>query len=349
MGESNFWRHYLAEQARPYLSDGNFGVCEQAFIQQKQNIAELVHRLSPTSVAILGAGYLNDIPLTDLLAAGRQVYLVDWLEDAPVVGVSRLLLQQDEEDAQYRCLFCDMRTGKDYCKKFSGEYLAEGVCTAFLPSTVPYLTCENYEPSDEPRFIRADITGGIARSFAANIEEQLLFCSTPREALLQANSYVERYQYRPLPIEDDSVELVTSSMVLSHFDFEPYNYFVALLEDRFGRKQLQAQEAELNAHMEELRTRLFTLQVDAHAREIYRIVKKDNQARVYLSAELFRSYPNSKHSFVVRDMPGVLEILDKYFLFAFEEETDGKVLSKSVLGDGTSINQCYRLVARTWT
>lgn len=345
MEESFFWQQYLADQASTSYSSGNFKICEQAFIEQKHNIAELIHSLSPTRVAVLGAGYLNDIPLADLLAAGRTIYLVDWQEQAPKIGISRLLLHQDK-DAQYRCLFCDMRTGKDYCANFSGEYLTEGVCTAFTLVTSPFMTCERYTPTKEPRFIKADITGGVARSFADNIEEQLMFCTTPREAFLRGMNCMEQYHYRPLPMEDNSMDLVTSSMVMSQFDFEPYTYFATLLEERFGRKELQKQESSLRPLMEEMRTRLFTRQVEAHVREVHRIVKKDNQARVYVSAELFRSYPGSEHCFVVQDMPLALAILGKYFLFAFDEESYGKVLSKSKLGDGVSINQCYRLVAQ---
>jgi len=174
-----------------------------------------------------------------------------------------------------------------------------------------------------------------------------MFCSSPHGAFLRAVNCVDQYQYRALPIENDSMELVTSSMVLSQFDFEPYTYFARLMEDQFGHQALQQQEQQLRPLMEELRSRLFARQVEAHVKEIHRIVKKDNRPRVYLSTELFRSYPDSDHYFVVQDMSMALDIIGKYFLFSFSEHSDGKILSRSELGDGSSINQCYRLVART--
>jgi len=346
MGSSFFWQQYVADQAEPNLTSGNFNMYEQAFVEQKQNIADLILGLSPASVAILGAGYLNDIPLAELLSEDRTIYLVDWQDQAPKNGVTRRVLQQDDEN-QYRCLCCNKHSGKDYCDNFSGKYLDDGVCTSFRPVNDPYLTCESYQPAKEPHFIRADITSGVARSFAAHMEEHLMFCSSPHGAFLRAMNCVDQYQYRALPINGNSMELVTSSMVLSQFDFEPYTYFSRLMEEQFGYQTLQQQEQQLRPLMEELRSRLFARQVEAHIKEIHRIVKKDDRPRVYLSTELFRSYPDSDHYFVVQDMSMALDIIGKYFLFSFSGQSDGKILSRSELGDGSSINQCYRLVART--
>jgi hypothetical protein len=99
--------------------------------------------------------------------------------------------------------------------------------------------------------------------------------------------------------------------------------------------------------MEKLRTRLFTLQAEIHVREMHRIVKKDGKARVYLSAELFRSYPGSDNYFLVQDMSIALQTLNNYFCFKFDECLGGKALSKSELGQGVSINQCYYLVPKS--
>ncbi|HEY5603547.1 MAG TPA: hypothetical protein VIM41_10585 [Gammaproteobacteria bacterium] len=345
MEKSYFWNSYISAIGKTAIAGENFCRCEQAFAEHKQNIARLIHTLAPDSVAILGAGYLNDIPLAELLEDGRTVYLVDWLEQAPKVGVSRLLLRKDHQN-NYNCLFCKMSAGAEYCKNFTGEFAGEGVCTAFEAVAQPFVTCKHYEPAVEPRFIKADITGGVARSFTAKIEKQMKSCKTAKDAFIKAIACTEHYHYSPIPVEDDSMELVTSSMVLSQFDFEPYTYFSTLLEQQFTREELLKHAAKLTPLMEKLRTRLFTLQVETHVREMHRIVKKDGKARIYLSAELFRSHPSNDNFFLVQDMPIALDTLAKYFLFKFDACLGEKVLSKSELGQGVSINQCYCLVPK---
>lgn len=343
MDKSFFWNTYITSLGEKLFSAQNFRLCEQAFADHKQNIAELINTLAPASVAILGAGYLNDIPLPELLQEGTRLHLVDWLEQAPIIGVSRLLLKKSE-DEKYNCLFCKMSTGSDYCGNFSGKFIEDGVCTAFEPMDHPFNTCKNYEPAVEPRFIKADISGGVARSFAAKIEKNISLCKTAKEAFVKALACTEKYNYSPIPIPDNTMDLVTSSMVLSQFDYEPYSYFAMLLEQRFGRTELERHQSKLLPLMEKLRSRLFASQVDAHVREIHRIARKDGKARVYVSAELFRSYPDNNNYFLVQDMTVALEALNRYFYFRFDESSDCDALRKSKLGQGISINQCYHLV-----
>jgi len=343
--KSYFWNTYISHYRDHSITHANFRLCEQAFAVHKENIANLVHNLDPESIAILGAGYLNDIPFADLVEEGRNIFLVDWLENAPKIGVSRLLLRKEKED-KINCLFCKMSTGAEYCKNFTGKFIGEGVCTAFEAVEEPFLTCRRYEPANEPRFIKADITGGVARSFAGKIEKYITSCKTAKDAFIKAIACAERYHYSPIPVKDNSMDLVTSSMVLSQFDYEPYTYFATLLEQRFAREQLEKHESKLLPLMEKLRSRLFALQVENHTREMHRIVKKDGESRVYLSAELFRSYPGSDNYFLVQDMAVALETLDKYFFFKFDKTSGDKLLSKSKLGEGVSINQCYHLVPK---
>ncbi|WP_455221197.1 hypothetical protein [Kaarinaea lacus] len=345
MDKSYFWNTYIIRDMEQSVSRANFCACEQAFAEHKQNIANLVHLLAPESIAILGAGYLNDIPFDDLVEEGRNIYLVDWLDSAPRIGVSRALLSEVEED-HYNCLFCKVSAGSAFCKNFTGEFIGDGVCTAFEPVEQPFLTCKQYEPASEPRYVKADITGGVARSFASKIEKQIKSCKTAKDAFIKAIACADRYHYSPIPVEDNAMDLVTSSMVLSQFDYEPYTYFATLLEQRFAREQLEKHESKLLPLMEKLRSRLFALQVEIHTREMHRIVKKDGKARVYLSAELFRSYPDSDKYFLVQDMAVALETLDKYFFFSFDELSGDNILRKSKLGEGVSINQCYCLIPK---
>ena len=99
--------------------------------------------------------------------------------------------------------------------------------------------------------------------------------------------------------------------------------------------------------MEKLRTKLFTYQVESHFKEIHRIVKKDNNPRIYFSAELFRSFKDGNTYFLVQDMPKALEIIGKNFFFDFNENLNDKILRKTELGEGISINQCYALIPKT--
>lgn len=345
MSKSVFWDSYLSTGKYIGFSEEKFSLYEKIFSDHKENISSMIHSLSPRSVAVLGSGYLNDIPLDDLVEEGRKIYLVDWVDNVSEVGVSRSIVCKGKGDG-YNCLFCKKSTGEEYCLNFTGEFKEEGVCTGFESVEEPFITCKNYEPAKEPSFIKADITGGVAQSFAEKIERNIASCKTAKNAFLKAIAILEKYKYMPIPVENDSIDLVTSSMVMSQFDFEPYTYFSKLLQREFGREDLEKHSSKLVPLMEKMRTRLFMLQVESHVKEMYRIVKKDNKARVYVSTELFRSYQSDDVFFLVQDMPKALEILGKYFLFYFDNLLESKVLRKTETGEGVSINQCYTLTPK---
>lgn len=342
---SFFWDRYLTGDGERLPQGASAARCETAFAHHKATIAGMARALSPTSVAVLGAGYLNDIPLEDLIGENRAVYLVDWIGDAPRTGVARLLLRENEGSG-HRCLFCRSSRGDRYCSSFTGEFVEDGVCSAFERTDEPFVTCERYQSAGEPKFIKADITAGVARGFAERMEKHVASCSTAKGAFLKATAAAESIRTCPLPLGDDSIDLVTSSMVMSQFDFEPYGFFARLLERRFGREELERHETKLRPLMEKLRTRLFAVQVAAHVRELHRIVKKDGKARVYVSTELFRSFPGSERFFLVQDIAAVLEALNQYFYFQFDSQTRERILTASEIGDGISISQCYRLTPK---
>jgi hypothetical protein len=344
--KSTFWTNYLSRSSNNKNLELRLCLCEKAFADHKENVSQMIRNLSPSSIAILGAGFLNDIPLDDLIEDNRKVLLVDWIENVAKIGVSRSIICRSTLDRP-SCLFCVKGTGHEYCKNYTDELLAENVCTNYEAVKTPFETCINYAPAKEPNFIKADITGGVGRSFAKKIEKALPSCKTAKAAFLKAISLTEKTQYKPIPVEDSSIDLVTSSMVISQFDIEPYTYFSTQLEKKFGRNDLIKHEAKLLPLMEELRTKLFTLQVGGHVKEMHRIVKKDNKARIYLSAELFRSFPDRKHFFLVKDMPKAMELIGHYFFYEFGDLIDGEILRKTEIGEGVSINQSYTLVAKT--
>lgn len=345
MNSSTFWNSYLKNCNTDKTLQEGFFLCEQAFSDHKEIISRLVNTLSPNTIAILGSGYLNDIPLGDLVENNRKLYLVDWIDNISKVGVSKSIVCKDEIDG-HNCLFCVKNTAKQYCNNFTGEFLEKSVCTGFEPVDEPFITCKNYEPASEPSFIKADITGGISRDFASKIRSNITSCKTPKNAFLKALSLSDKLKHEPMPVEDNSIELVTSSMVLSQFDVEPYGYFSTLLEKQYGCDEIAKQESKLMPLMERLRTKLFILQVESHIKEMYRIVKKDKKSRIYVSAELFRSYPDVDQFFVVQDMPKAMEIMDKYFFYEFGDLLEGKVLRKAQLGNGVSITQSFVLAPK---
>lgn len=348
MNKSIFWDSYLSSHHTDNkILGARLFLCEKAFADHKDNISKMITALRPNTIAILGAGYLNDIPLDDLIEMNRKVYLVDWIDNVTRTGISKAIIRKD--GGYHSCLLCRKGTGKEYCKNFTGEFRAEYVCTGFCPTEEPFLACNSYEPAPETGIIKADITGGVSHSFAVKIEKSIGYCKTAKEAFLRAISIVGEFKYQPIPIDDNSIELVTSSMVLSQFDVEPYTYFSILLEEHFGREYLRKHEEKLTPLMENLRTKLFTLQVESHVKEMHRIVKKDKKSRVYVSAELFRSYLDENQFFLVQDMPKALEIIGKYFLYEFGDLLEGRVIRKSALGEGTSINQSYILVPKSET
>ncbi|NQV71362.1 MAG: hypothetical protein HQ498_15150, partial [Pseudohongiella sp.] len=137
-----------------------------------------------------------------------------------------------------------------------------------------------------------------------------------------------------------------SSMVLSQFDFEPYGYFTNMLIERFGSDEVRRHESKLTPLLEMLRDKLFLAQVESHIKEMYRIIKKDLKPRIYLSAELFHSYPGTDRYFLVQHMPKALEIISKYFYFDFNQSFPDNALKKSRVGEGDSVTQCYLLVPK---
>ena len=345
MNKSAFWDSYLSVDAGKQIVNETLCLCEAAFASHRVNISRLVKSLNPSSIAILGSGYLNDIPLYDLLEKDRKVYLVDWIENVSKVGVSKNIICRSGDD-HTECLFCSKSTGERYCKNYTGELLRDGVCTGYEPVMEPFDTCRNYEPADVPYFIKADITGGVARSFCEKIERMIDACDTVKQAFIKACAIAEQSRYRVMEIASDSIELVTSSMVLSQFDVEPYAYFMHILENEFGRNGILKYEKKLLPLMEKLRTRLFINQVESHIKEMYRILIKDGRSRAYLSAELFRSFSDGKRFFLVQDMSRTLEIIGRYFYYEIDDDTAINTLKKSKLGDGVSVNQCYVLAPR---
>lgn len=95
-------------------------------------------------------------------------------------------------------------------------------------------------------FLEADVTLGRATAFARRVERWVGFSKTPAQAFRKAIDELSRCSTvnEKIAIPPDSLDLVTSSMVVSQFDHEPYTFFSKLLALQFGSRLL-AEEARL--------------------------------------------------------------------------------------------------------
>lgn len=345
MPNSTFWDSYLSPGLDESSVQDKFCPYKQGFSHHREAIAHLIELLAPDSVAILGSGFLNDVPVSDIVRESRDIYFVDWIENISQLGMSRSIIQKDD-GGSCNCLFCCNCAGTEFCGSFSGVIEGKNVCSEFQAADESFPACKNYQPASQPNFIKADITAGVGRSFSEKIEKRLNNCKTVKEAILKASAITDNFDYQAIPIETDSIELATSSMVLSQFDFEPYSYFTNLLINRFGSEEIKRHESKLTLLLETLRDKLFIAQVESHVKEMYRIIKKDLKPRIYLSAELFHSYPGTDRYFLVHHMPKALEIISKYFYFDFNQPFPEDALVKSQVGEGWSVTQCYLLTPK---
>ncbi len=336
MSESFFWDSYLSNSYTPQQVENRRTQDWENFQHQRRLIDTVVSQQHPQSIAIMGAGFLNDIPLDSLVGEASSLYFLDWLSEPVKIGLSRSIIAKTENT--YKCLFCRKGSGALYCRNFTGEFVEEGVCTGFEKIAEPYLGCRNYETGEQPSIIRTDLTGNIARSFASKIEKNISSYKSPKDAFVKALRILANIKPASIPVEKNSMDLVTSSMIISQFEFEPYGYFATLLERRFGRDEIIRNQKILTPLMEDLRARLFIAQVDAHLKEMKRIARKDGQARLYLSAELLRSEEDRVRHFLVQGMARVLEIIGTYFDFSFEYFDESTMLTESKLNNGRVVN-----------
>jgi hypothetical protein len=336
------WDSYVRAALGADLLDECASAYEPAFEHHRTLLRRLLRDLTPRRVAVLGAGYLNDLPFAEMLEGSRELYLVDWIPGISAEGVRSRIVQR-EGDA-FRCLACSERHGGSaLCGGFR-EPVADGVCSNFDTTPTRRLRCASYMPGRQPRFVIEDVTRGRARAFARRLDAIVAASTTPtaafRSAIREA-ARIARVNF-DLPIESRSIDLVVSSMVISQFDNEPWRYFSLNLEERFGRDRLRAEERQLHPLAEQLRTVLFQMQIDGHAREISRLLTTDGRA--FVSLELFRSLPDSEHAFFAVDfVPAVIDVLSQRFAFEFEHLHVEDVLHEIAMGDARSVVQSYVL------
>lgn len=340
------WHTYIKTPVDARLGQAYNAFCQEMFDDQRRIIHHLIDTYQPKRIACMGSGYLNDIPIKVLFTARRETYLIDWIDNISREGVKNRIISY--KNGNHECLFCHHHLADKYCSNYSGVLSEEDqTCQAFSLVDEPVFACTNYKPGSLPNYVSHDVTNGHATNFAKRAEKIVSNSRTPKEAFVKAINLCRKspHSINPIPIESDSIDLVTSSMVVSQFDNEPYVYFSKLLARQFGRQQLEKHQEKLVPLMEELRTLLFSLQVQGHVSELYRLVNKYN-GKIYFSVELFRSLLQKPGHFLVQGIPTVLDILRKYFYFEFDAIPPESALRSSSAGQGTSIIQNHVLTPK---
>lgn len=299
----------------------------------------------------MGSGYLNDIPIQDFIRAGCQIFLVDWIQDLSRKAYLQDIVQKNGQE--YKCLVCEAPCDpKTFCTNYHLEKEPDpesppGHCDNFEASLGDNPQCAQFDLGQSPAFLEEDVTQGVAGRFAEELGKVMPHAKTPKVAFKKALQVVRSLNRveRILPIEDHSIDLVTSSMVVSQFDFEPYGFMEKNLVRRFGAEPILAQEKTLLPVMNDLRDRLLNIMVDRHFREIHRILRPEG--RLYFSSEMFRRMSGTQRWQPVKGATQNLEVLEKYFWFDFNESSNMPPSERMHIQEEESIVDSHVLIPKT--
>lgn len=298
--------------------------CRGAFEAQRRIIQRIFVATAPKTIVCMGAGLLNDIPFRSFVRSGATLHLVDWVPGIIDTGIARSAIDSGPGGLP-DCVFCalDGSRAREYCRGFksSGEDGAH-VCDSFEPLAGNNKMCAAYARGEEPSTYDDDATGDTAAAFARAIPSELDAAKSWREAFSRALTLARRVKrhHLSLGIPDNVADLAISSMLISQFSFEPYEFFSKCAADRLGPPH-DKEERRLHGRMEELRSILFTSAVEHHAQEVARLLGPEG--RWFVSFELFHRRPDGQGWFLVEDMHKVLAMLARRFDFDFDPFSDG--------------------------
>ena len=268
------WDQYLSVTDAPGKFRECRRQCQASFLEQRKRIERLIEVTAPKTVACLGAGALNDIPYATLIRSGATVHLVDWVPGSIEAGIGLSIIQTDD-DGSPRCLYCEptMQTPQRYCRHVFDSKPGGRVCEQYRPVSETDPQCGAFERGEEPSIHYEDATAGYASEFGRCIEGELQTVRSWKQAFARAADVADRVRRHRtiMTIQDASIQLVTSSLVVSQFDHEPYNFFALRTADRLGPPSADV-EQRLAPAMESLRATLFAAQVEGHCQEIKRIL-----------------------------------------------------------------------------
>lgn len=329
------WKDYLVPHTTAYGSCQK--QCRSAFVRQSECIRRIVEMRRPGMVVCLGAGILNDIPYWSLVEGGATVHLVDWLPGIVEYGLAHSIIRAGPDDAP-ECVYCRSRASdaRLFCEGYKeARRAAPSVCDAFAPDPKDAGTCRSFCKGRFPHVLRQDITGGYAEAFGMALAAELRDVGSWRQAFKRATALAHRLERHrtKLDIADHSADLVTSSMVLSQFEYEPYAYFSKQAAAVLGTPSA-AEEKRLHAAMETLRSTLLINQIKGHCAEIERILAPGG--RCFMAFELFHREAGDRRWYLVKEMLAALGELGDRFDFDFDDIPEPVVDTGFETGGGRS-------------
>ncbi len=318
--------------------------CAQSFAHQRKILRRAIEATRPKRVACLGAGVLNDIPFWTLVRSGAIVHLVDWLPGVVEAGLEATIIRRDDEGG-LSCIYCDVEAelARSYCRNchIKGQPTVD-VCDSFEAVPGKPEKCQAFERGEYPFIHLADITGGYAENFARRAGREVAKAGSWKEAFRRGLALAKRSagESRIEGIPDHSVDLVTSSMVITQFDVEPYGYFSKQAEAKLGTPGTQ-QERRLRPALAALRERLWNSQFDRHVDEILRILTPEGH--LFIAFELYQLDPETGRWFLVEQSHRAIAKLAERFDFnhdiiptedmmtCFKVDESGSLVSSFVL------------------
>ncbi len=322
--------------------------CAAAFEPVRRIIKQVIAAQRPGTIAILGAGVLNDIPFGDFVQSGSEIHFVDWIPGIVDTGLTQSCIDRDDA-GNPRCVFCTLgpEQAPAWCKRFAGTPPeGDGVCRNFEPVEQATPACKAYERGERPFVHCHDVTGGYASAFARDSFESVKCAGSWRQAIKQAGRAARRTRHggAPIDIPDGSVDLVTSSMLLSQFSYEPYQYFSEQVALKLGPPSAQ-DERQLAKPLGMLRDTLTVNQIECHLDEVDRIMAPDG--RLFVAFEMFHYDPERGAYYLVGDMHRALEILDRRFDFDFDLLATQNSVVETRVHDEPSVVHAFLLRRRT--
>lgn len=342
---------------KTYLAPANIDVGKhkamsgKTFLGQKNNIQRLLQALRPKKVVCLGAGYLNDIPTEDLIEGDADIYFAEWMHDVTEASFKNDLVRQIE--VNFVCMACKATNNPEkYCKNYMEwdkvapniEKKSDNYCSNFEISENVMPLCMNFAPGEFPQFFEADVSGGKALQFSKGVSKMVERAKNPGQAFRFAIKKTEHLKVtETIPLEDHTVDFITSSMVVSQFDFEPYTFFIRNVMRRFGGKAVEQDMKVIENFEETLRNNLFLAQLEGHCMEMLRLLKPDG--RIYFSIETMHRNTCNDPWFQVEVAPKAMSFIGKHFFF--DIDTLPEVLNAEhvpTVKQGESIIQSHVLV-----
>ncbi len=122
------WEDYIGASKAGAQSVRCRAMCGASFAPVRDILTRIIAALAPRSVACLGAGVLNDIPFRDLVRAGVDLHLVDWIPGVIETGIEQSIIERDAA-GRPECAFCPLGEprARAFCHRFDGARDGTGV------------------------------------------------------------------------------------------------------------------------------------------------------------------------------------------------------------------------------